>query len=137
MVTAHQDEPLPHVELDKVFVAQVEYRPSPEKVTSISVDVMSVRGATSAGVKGSDMNVFYDSELMAIVHRYKTKSTGLVETTLWSWQGRRSPMGEREERKLTDMARHYGTKLCAVRQGCEPPELVHALGGQLATRQVS
>jgi hypothetical protein len=97
---------------------------------------MLITGATATGVKG-ETNVFYDSELLAIVHRCKRKTTGLVETTLWSWQGRRSQIGEREWRKLKDMARHYGTKLWAVRQGCEPPELVHALGGQLATRQVS
>jgi hypothetical protein len=89
---------------------------------------MSVTGATAIGVKG-DKGVFYDSEVLAIVHRFKTKSTGLVETSLWSWQGRRSQIGDREERKLRDMARHYGTKLCPVRQSCEPPELVHALGG--------
>ncbi|KAI0253990.1 hypothetical protein BJV78DRAFT_100670 [Lactifluus subvellereus] len=132
---AYQDEPLPRVNLDEVLSAHVEeYHQPSSQVTSISVDVMSVTGATATGVK-RDANVFYDSELLAIVHRCKTKSTGLVETTLWSWQGRRSQVGEREERKLKDMARHYGTRLCPVRQGCEPPELVHALGGQLATRQ--
>ena len=96
---------------------------------------MSVTGATAIGVKG-DKGVFYDSEVLAIVHRFKTKSTGLVETSLWSWQGRRTQIGDREERKLRDMARHYGTKLRPVRQSCEPPELVHALGGRLAIRQV-
>jgi hypothetical protein len=96
---------------------------------------MSVTGATAIGVKG-ETGVFYDSEVLAIVHRFKTKNTGLVETSLWSWQGRRSHIGEREERKLRDMARHYGTKLYYVRQSCEPPDLVHALGGRLVIRQV-
>lgn len=82
---------------------------------------MSVTGATAIGVNG-ETGVFYDSEILAVVHRFKTKATGLVETSLWSWQGRRSQIGEREERKLRDMARHYGTKLCFVRQSCEPPE---------------
>ncbi|KAI0297169.1 hypothetical protein BC826DRAFT_1090943 [Russula brevipes] len=81
------------------------------------------------------MSIFYDSEVLAIVHRVKAKPSGLVETMLWGWQGRRSQIGEREQRKLKDMARHYGTKLYLAHQGCEPPELVHALGGQLATRQ--
>ena len=96
---------------------------------------MSVTGTAAIGVKG-ETGVFYDSEVLAIVHRFKTKNTGLVETSIWSWQGRRSQNGEREERKLKDMARHYGTKLCPVRQCCEPPELVNALGGRLAIRQV-
>ncbi|KAF8502308.1 hypothetical protein F5888DRAFT_1792902 [Russula emetica] len=95
---------------------------------------MSVTGAAATGLK-NDTDVFYDSEILAIVRRVKLKSSGLVETTLWGWQGRRSQIGEREQRKLKDMARHYGTKLFPVQQGCEPPELVHALGGRLATRQ--
>jgi hypothetical protein len=96
---------------------------------------MSVTGATTIGVKG-ETGVFYDSEVLAIVHRFKTKTTGLVETSLWSWRGRRSQIGEREERKLRDMARHYGTKLCFVRQSCEPADLIHTLGGRLVIRQV-
>jgi len=96
---------------------------------------MLVTGATATGVKG-ETNVFYDSEILAIVHRAKATSSGLVETTLWGWQGRCSQIGEREQRKLKDMARHYGTKLYPVHQGCEPTELVHALGGRLAIRQV-
>ncbi|KAH9176448.1 hypothetical protein EDB89DRAFT_1941539 [Lactarius sanguifluus] len=129
----HYDEHLPCVALDGFFAPPVEYLPC-LNTASISVDVMSVTGATAIGVKG-DTGVFYDSEVLAIVHRFKTKTTGLVETSLWSWQGRRSQIGEREERKLRDMARHYGTKLCPVRQSCEPAELVHALGGRLAIRQ--
>ena len=110
------------------------YQPSSD-VTTISVDVMSVTGATATGVK-DETSVFYDSEILAIVHRVKAASSGLVETTLWGWQGRRSQVGERERRKLKDMARHYGTNLYLVHQGCEPTELVHALRGRLATRQV-
>ena len=96
---------------------------------------MSVIGATAMSVKG-DTSVFYNEEILAIVHRAKATSSGLVETTLWAWQGRRSELGECEQRKLKEMARHYGTKLYLVHQGCEPTELVHALGGRLAIRQV-
>ena len=96
---------------------------------------MSVTGAAATSLK-NEPDVFYDSEILAVVRRVKLKSSGLVETSLWSWKGRRSQIGEREQRKLKDMARHYGTKLSPVQQGCEPPELVHALGGRLATRQV-
>ena len=96
---------------------------------------MLVTGAAATGLK-NESDVFYDSEILAIVHRVKLKSSGLVETTLWGWQGRRSQIGEREQRKLKDMARHYGTRLFPVQQGCEPPELLDALSGRLATRQV-
>lgn len=121
--------------MDELLSASSEYQPRTD-FTTISVDVMSVTGAASTGLK-DDTNVFYDKETLAIVLRVKSKSSGLVETTLWGWQGRRSQIGEREQWKLKDMARHYGTRLCPVQQGCEPPELVHALGGQLVTRQVS
>ncbi len=96
---------------------------------------MSVNSTAATGLK-NDTNVFYESEILAIVRRVKLKTSGLVETTLWGWQGRRSQISEREQRKLKDMARHYGTRLCPVQQSCEPPELVHALGGRLVTRQV-
>jgi hypothetical protein len=120
--------------LDELLLPHSEFQPRTD-LTTISIDVLSVAGAAATGLK-DDTNVFYDSEILAIVFRVKLKSSGLVETTLWSWQGRRSQIGEREQRKLKDMARHYGTRLCPVHQGCEPPELVHALGGRLATRQV-
>jgi hypothetical protein len=120
--------------LDKLLLPSSVYQQNTD-FTTISVDVMSVAGAAATNLK-NDPDVFYDSEILAIVRRIKLKSSGLVETTLWDWQGRRSQIGERERRKLKDMARHYGTKLFPVQQGCEPPELVHALGGRLATRQV-
>ncbi|KAH9986530.1 hypothetical protein BJV74DRAFT_844539 [Russula compacta] len=126
------DEPLPRIDLDNLL-PPFKYQHGTD-ITTISVDIMSITGATATGVKG-DANIFYDSEILAIVHRAKMKSSGLVETTLWGWEGRRSQIGEREQRKLKDMARHYGTKLYPVQQGCEPPELMHTLGGRLATRQ--
>ncbi|KAI0305774.1 hypothetical protein B0F90DRAFT_1948159 [Multifurca ochricompacta] len=129
----HETEPLPFVDLDELLLPPFDYQHNLD-VSSISVDVLSVAGATATSVN-CDTAVFYDSEILVIVNRFKTKSTGLVETTLWSWEGRRGQIGEREERKLKDMARHYGTKLRLVHQGCEPPELVHALGGRLTIRQ--
>jgi hypothetical protein len=120
--------------LDKLLSPPFVYQPSTD-FTTISVDVMSVTGAAATSLK-NDTDVFYDSEILAIVRRVKLKSSGLVETILWGWQGRRSQIGEREQRKLKDMARHYGTKLFQAQQGCEPLELVHTLGGRLATRQV-
>lgn len=129
----YNDEPLPRVDLNELLLSPSVCQPTTD-FTTISVDVMSVTGAAATSLK-NDTDVFYDSEILAIVRRIKLKSSGLVETTLWGWQGRRSQIGEREQRKLKDMARHYGTKLFPVQQGCEPPDLVHALGGRLVTRQ--
>ncbi|KAH8108084.1 hypothetical protein BXZ70DRAFT_35497 [Cristinia sonorae] len=63
------------------------------------------------------------------------KSTGLVSTSVWSWYGKKSNPGEREERKIQEMARRYNTTLIPVRQYAEPTEMVTVLGGQLAIRQ--
>jgi len=59
----------------------------------------------------------------------------LATTAVWVWRGKRSQVGEREERKLQELAKRYGAIPENVRQQSEPPELVHLLGGQLAIRQ--
>ena len=73
---------------------------------------------------------------MAIIHRFKAKSSGLVNMKVWAWRGSKAQSGEREEKKLQELARRYNTPLVSVKQYSEPADLVAALGGQLATRQV-
>ena len=116
---------------------------------------MTIDGG-SATALSKDAYVFYDTELLAVVHRAKVKSSRLVTTQVWAWQGRRAQPGERELQKVQELARRYnaspvsglcagrrpaqGTeRVCAVQvaveQAREPPELVSVLGGQLVTRQ--
>ncbi|KAI0062921.1 hypothetical protein BV25DRAFT_1939502 [Artomyces pyxidatus] len=129
----HDDQPLPVINLDKaISVASDIFLPDPNILT-ISVDVMSVAGATATNLM-KDTHIFYESEVLAIIHRFKTKSSGLVANKVWAWYGKSSQLGEREEKKLRDLARQYGTTLDTVHQYCEPPEFVHVLGGQLAIR---
>jgi len=79
-------------------------------VKSISVDVMAITGSISTVILG-DTNVFYETELLAVVYRFKTAVDSLVTTKVWGWRGKRCQAGEREERKLADLARHYGTEV--------------------------
>ncbi|KAI6046009.1 hypothetical protein EDC04DRAFT_3015336 [Pisolithus marmoratus] len=84
-----------------------------------------------------DTNVLYDTELLVIIHRVRAHHSGLATTKVWCWQGRKSRCGEREEGKVWNLARRYGTSPEYVHQQSEPPELIHALGGKLAIRQGS
>ncbi|KAH6913911.1 hypothetical protein BKA70DRAFT_1096251 [Coprinopsis sp. MPI-PUGE-AT-0042] len=106
---------------------------SPDART-ISVDVVSMLGSSSTTIT-ENMDIFYDSEVLAIVHRCKTPSSGLVDTFVWAWIGKRSQYGKEEEKKVYEMARRYGTTPVVVRQCSEPSHLVELLGGRLVIRQ--
>ncbi|KAI0365644.1 hypothetical protein BV20DRAFT_953838 [Pilatotrama ljubarskyi] len=130
----HADEPLPHVDVDALYRApRPAYAPDPD-LTTVSVDVLSIVGNT-ASTLSKDASVFYDSEVLAVVHRAKARSSGLVQTKVWGWLGRRAHVGDRENQKIQELARRYGTNPVMVQQSREPAEFVGVLGGQLATRQ--
>ncbi|KAF9263290.1 hypothetical protein L218DRAFT_973111 [Marasmius fiardii PR-910] len=97
---------------------------------------MSIKGNTSTTLS-QDADVFYDTEVLAIVHRSKSKSSGLVSTAVWGWFGKSSQAGEREQQKLEELAKRYGTTMISVHQYHEPMDLIQVLGNQLATRQGS
>ncbi|KAJ8468524.1 hypothetical protein ONZ51_g9590 [Trametes cubensis] len=131
---AFNDEPLPHVDLDALYRApRLLYTPDAD-LNTVSVDVLSIAGNTATTIT-KDANVFYDAEFLAVVHRAKARSSGLVQTKVWGWQGRRAQIGEREAQKLQELARRYGTTPMMVHQFREPAEFVFVLGGQLAIRQ--
>ena len=103
------DAPLPIVDVDSLIMENSCYTADSDLQT-ISVEVVSIVGAAAAPIN-RDMNVFYDSETLAIVHRFKVKSSGLVSTKVWSWIGAKSQINEKEERKLQELARRYNTTL--------------------------
>ena len=109
--------------------------PVPHDARTISVEVISVIGSNGTTLT-KDQNIFYESEVLAIIHRFKLVSSGLVDTCVWGWLGKQSQFGEAEERKLHDLARRYGTVPAIVRQCAEPVHLVKLLGGRLGIRQV-
>ncbi|KAI0958231.1 hypothetical protein AcV7_004104 [Taiwanofungus camphoratus] len=128
------DEPFPHVDFDALLKAEPAAFVPDADAQTVSVDVMSIIGNTATSIMGST-HVFYDTEILAVIHRAKARSTGLVSTKVWTWRGKHCTAGEREERKLQELARRYGTFLVTVYQYCESAEFVSVLGGKLVTRQ--
>lgn len=114
------------------------YAPEADMHT-VSVEVICVDGGTATEVtRGAGSHyIFYDTEPLTVVHRAKSRASGLVTTRVWGWQGRVCTPGELEMKKSTELAKRYGTSLVECEQFCEPQELVHVLGGTLVVRQVS
>jgi hypothetical protein len=106
----HVDEPLPRIDIGAIANADAHrFMPNPCEST-ITVDVMHIAKSTATSIS-KDTHVFYDTEILAVIHRYKSKSSGLVSTKVWSWQGKRSRCGEKEDRKLQELAKRYGATL--------------------------
>ncbi len=76
-------------------------------IQTISVEVLNIIGASASAIS-KDANIFYDAEVSAIVHRYKSKLDGLVSTHLSIWRGRHSQTNDKEERKIQELSRRYG-----------------------------
>lgn len=89
------------------------------------------------GKKDGMMFVFYDEETYVIVHRAKSRSSGLVDTKVWVWRGQKVVKDELGEVKVKEFGKRYNTSLVEREQDDEPQELVHILGGSLVVRQVS
>ncbi|KAG6873429.1 hypothetical protein C0995_015854 [Termitomyces sp. Mi166 len=126
---------LPHVNFDSLLKYNLRHHYDPGTIT-ISVEVMSITGTTASPLT-RDQTIFYDTELLAIVHRSKSQLSGLVSTSVWSWEGKRTVLGPREQRKLQEIGQRYGTSVIVAQQNSEPPQLVYILGGVLAIRQGS
>lgn len=88
-------EAQPHIELSNPIIQ------------NISVEVLNIIGASASAIS-KDTNIFYDAEVSAVVHRYKSKLDGLVSTNLWIWRGRQSQSNDKEERKIQELSRRYG-----------------------------
>ena len=64
--------------------------------------------------------VFYDTEILAIVHRVKSKASGLASTSVWCWLGKQSCFRDREEKKLHELSKRYGTSAVRFSVRCTP-----------------
>ncbi len=54
---------------------------------------------------------FYEAETVAVIHRAKSKSSGLVVTKLWNWRGRKCDKDDGSERKLQELAKRFNTDI--------------------------
>lgn len=118
----------------------------------MSVEVINIVGGVATTIT-DNAHIFYDGEILAIVHRAKSRSLGLVTTNVWSWRGLRSQAGAQEERRLQELAKRFNSDLVFIvfklsvcrdlmvsQHKCdqynEPQEMLHLLGGTLIIRQV-
>lgn len=112
-VSETEQEPFPYINVGELLNSPFGPPSSVADAQTISVELFLLIGTTAAPIKGP-INAFYESEILTIVHRTKSKSSGLVSTSVWCWLGRRSILGDREERKLQDLAKRYGTSAVSV-----------------------
>jgi hypothetical protein len=109
-VIDHIEKGIPYVDINTLLESRrFPYTPDDHTLT-ISVEVMVIANGAATTLT-RDYNVFYDSEMLAIIHRSKSKLSGLVSTTVLGWRGKRSKVGEREERKVQDLVKRYSTVL--------------------------
>jgi hypothetical protein len=101
---------VPKIDVRPLLKSIPKPTPANPGITTVSVDVLSIVGSTPSAIT-SDTNVFYDTEVLAIIQRAKVKSSGLVDTKVWGWIGKDSGVGPKEEKALADLAKRYGTEL--------------------------
>jgi len=130
----HDDGPIGSFNLTALLAS----RPAAPKANqrTISVESFAISGSTSTLID-SEPHIFYDGDIVAIVHRAKGKASDLVTMTLWGWKGRHSQCSENEKQKLNELASRFGTKLINVPQGKEPFEMAQVLGGTVIIRHGS
>ncbi|KZV97745.1 hypothetical protein EXIGLDRAFT_729858 [Exidia glandulosa HHB12029] len=129
----HDDGLLPPFNLNAIHASATTFQPD-ESIQPLSVEVFIISGSTSTPARKPE-HVFYETETIAVVYRAKDQKSGLVSSKVWAWRGREAAAGEREEQKLAELAKRFGTGLIDCPQGSESLELLHVLGGVLIVRQ--
>lgn len=107
--TDHVDEPLPKVDVAALLSVKrsTGFVPNPD-LRTVSVEVMSIVHTSAVPVQ-PDANIFYDTEVLVIVYRAKSRESGLAATKVWCWKGKKCHFEEREEKKVGELAKRYGT----------------------------
>lgn len=67
-----------------------------------------ISGRTATAVT-REPNVFYDSEVVTIIHRAKGNTGQLMSNKVWIWRGRNANFEEKEERKAKELTERFGT----------------------------
>ena len=106
--TDYNNNHLPDVNVDHLLECRWDVELSNPHIQTISVEVLNIKGSTATAIS-RDTNIFYDTEVLTVIHRYKSKLDGLVSTDLWIWRGKQSQINDKENHKVQDLARRYGT----------------------------
>jgi hypothetical protein len=100
--------------VDIAGIAQYDSNPfGSDTAVTVSVEIMVITSSTATNLM-RDTAIFYDSEVLAIIHHSKPKSPGPATTSVFGWWGRRRQVNEKEQRKLQDFAKRYGTVLVSI-----------------------
>ncbi|CAE7094479.1 unnamed protein product [Rhizoctonia solani] len=126
--------PIPPFNLQQAINANPYNFTFPSNLKRISTDMFSLSNDRATLVTSNPCLV-YDSELVAIIQRVRNETNGLVLSKVWGWCGRKAQPGGKEEGKLVELAKQYGTTVIPAFQGDESQELVDAVGGHWITRQ--
>ncbi|CEL60808.1 hypothetical protein RSOLAG1IB_04047 [Rhizoctonia solani AG-1 IB] len=128
--------PIPPFNLQQAISSNPYTFSFPTNLKRISTDVFNLSNGQATAVPSYPCLV-YESELVAVVQRVRNETNGLVLNRVWGWYGKKAQVGPREEGKLAELAKQYGTSVIASFQGDESQELVDAVGGQWIIRQGS
>jgi len=111
---------LPKVDVDALLTFVPSAFTTDSKIHTISVEILSINDGNAISVL-RDIHIFYDTEVLVIVHRAKSRESGLVSTRVWCWHGKKCRFGEKEEKKAGELARRYGSTLVSVhlQEGCK------------------
>ena len=113
-LTERADAPLPKIDVDALLKFVPPTFNADPKIHTISVEILSINNGTAIPVL-RDTHIFYDTEALVIVHRSKSRESGLVATKVWCWHGKKCRFSEREEKKTGELTRRYGSALVSVR----------------------
>lgn len=100
--------PIPPFSLQQVVSSNPYQFAFPSNLKRISTDLFSLLGGHATPVPNK-ICIVYESELIAVVQRVRNEGSGLVSNRVWGWHGRKAQPGPKDEAKLAELAKHYGT----------------------------
>lgn len=105
--------PIPPFNLQQVINLNPYNFKFPSGLKRISIDVFTVSGGQAMVVPNSPCLV-YESELIAVVQRVRNEGNGLISNKVWGWYGRKAQLGAKDETKLAELAKQYGTSVVST-----------------------
>lgn len=104
----YDEIPFPRIDFSKFIKPTTRTSTATPDELTVSLEILTLTGTTATSLTRS-LDIFYETEILVIIHRTKSKLSGLASTSVWCWLGRKSILGDREERKLQELAKRYGT----------------------------
>jgi hypothetical protein len=106
--------PIPPFNLQQAISSNPYTFSFPTNLKRISTDVFNLSNGQATAVPSYPCLV-YESELVAVVQRVRNETNGLVLNRVWGWYGKKAQVGPREEGKLAELAKQYGTSVVCTK----------------------